>query len=110
MLAILAILAALMLAQTASPAPSPDDDIVVVGERLRKIRITAKRDRRTGVKRCVLKPSTGDPLLDAGICQAYLTCVPAVRTGPEMEACMRPPLEREVTGWRERRKAAMQTG
>ncbi len=105
----LTMVAALMLAQAAPPAPSPEDDIVVIGERLRKIRITAKRDRLTGVKRCVLKPSTGDPLLDTGICQAYLTCVPSVRTGREMEACMRPPLEREVAAWRERRKAAMAT-
>ncbi|MGN7159972.1 hypothetical protein [Sphingomonas sp. SAFR-052] len=105
----LAFLAALMLAQTASPTPSPDDDIVVIGERLRKIRVTAKRDRRTGAKRCVLKGSTADPQLDTGICQTYLACLPTARTPEELEACMRPPLELEVKAWRERRKAAIQT-
>ncbi len=110
MLAVVA--AALLLVQAAPPAPTastPDEEIVVIGQRLRNIRITAKRDRRTGVKRCVLKPSTGDPQLDTGICQAYSACVPTSRTAGEMEACMRPPLEREVKAWQERRKAAMQT-
>ena len=104
--------AALLLVQTAPPAPpapTSDDEIVVIGQRLRNIRITAKRDRRTGVKRCVLKPTTGDPLFDTGICQAYSACVPTSRTAAEMEACMRPPLERELNAWQERRKAAMAT-
>jgi len=95
-----------LLAQAATPAPAPDDEIVVTGERPRNFRIVTKRDRRAGVTRCALKPPSGDPLLDTGICQAYLACVPTVRTGPEMEACMRPPIEREVKAWQERRKAA----
>ena len=103
MLALLLALAP--LAQAASPAPPSDDEIVVIGQRLRNIRITAKRDRRTGAKRCVLKPTTGDPLFDAGICQAYLACVPTVRTGPEMEACMRPPLTEALDAWKKRRTA-----
>lgn len=98
-----------LLAQAAPVAPPPDDEIVVTGERLRNIRIVTKRDRRTGVTRCALKPPTGDPLLDTGICQTYLACVPPARTATEMEACMRPPLEREVKAWQERRKAAMKT-
>lgn len=105
-----AILAAVtLLAQAAPPAPPPDDEIVVTGERLRNFRIDTKRDRRTGVTRCVLKPLSGDPLLDTGICQAYLACVPTARTATEMEACMRPPLEREVKAWQERRKAVITT-
>ncbi|WP_288411265.1 hypothetical protein [uncultured Sphingomonas sp.] len=104
MLAVLAAFA--LLAQAAPPTPPSDDEIVVIGQRLRNIRITAKRDRRTGMTRCALKPSTGDPLLDTGICQAYLACLPNVRTGSEMEACMRPPAEREVAAWQQRRKAA----
>ncbi len=107
MIAILAAIA--LLAQTAPPASTPDDEIVVIGQRLRNIRIMAKRDRRTGIKRCVLKPTTGDPLLDTGVCQAYSACVPTARTAGEMEACMRPPLEREMKAWQERRKAAMAT-
>ena len=105
----LALLAAGLLAQAAPPAPPPDDEIVVTGERPRNFRIVTKRDRRAGVTRCALKPPSGDPLLDTGVCQAYLACVPVVRTGPEMEACMRPPLEREMKAWQARRKAAMAT-
>lgn len=104
----IAFLATLTLAQTASSTPSPDDEIVVIGERLRNIRVTAKRNRRTGATRCVLKPSTGDPQLDTVICQTYLSCLPTARTPGELEACMHPPLEREVKAWQERRKAAMQ--
>jgi hypothetical protein len=107
MLAVLA--AALLSARAAPPASPSDDEIVVTGERPRNFRIVTKRDRRAGITRCALKPPSGDPLLDTGICQAYLGCVPTVRTGPEMEACMRPPMGREVKAWQERRKAAMAT-
>ncbi|WP_294322000.1 hypothetical protein [uncultured Sphingomonas sp.] len=100
---------AALLAQ-AGPAPSvPNDDIVVTGERPRNFRIVTKRDRRAGVTGCTLKPPSGDPLFDTGICQAYIVCAPTARTAGEMEACMRPPLEREVKAWQDRRKAAIAT-
>lgn len=106
---IASLLAAALLAQAAPAAPPPDDEIVVTGERPHNFRIVAKRDRRAGVTRCALKPPSGDPLLDTGICQAYLACAPIARTAVEMESCMRPPLGREVTAWQERRKAARAT-
>ena len=96
-----------LLAQAGSAVPPPDDEIVVTGERPRNFRIVTKRDRRAGVTRCALKPPSGDPLFDTGICQAYLVCAPPARTAGEMEACMRLPIEREVKAWQERRKAAM---
>lgn len=106
---IASLLAAALLAQAAPVPPPPDDDIVVTGERSRNFRIVTKRDRRAGVTRCALKPPSGDPLLDTGICQAYLVCAPAARTAAEMEGCMRPPIEREMKAWQERRKAAAAT-
>lgn len=100
------LLVAALLMQAAPDAPPPDDEIVVTGERPRSFQVVTKRAWLVGPTRCALKPPSGDPLLDTGICQAYLACVPTVRTGPEMEACMRPPLAREVKAWQERHKAA----
>ncbi|MEH3041415.1 MAG: hypothetical protein PGN21_15305 [Sphingomonas paucimobilis] len=101
-----AVVAAMLLTRAAPPARPSDEEIVVTGERPRNFRIVMKRDRRAGVKRCTLKPSSGDPLFDGGVCQAYLACVPTVRTAKEMEACMTPPLGEAVKAWQERRKAA----
>ncbi len=106
---IASLLAAALLVQVAPDAPPAADEIVVTGERPRSFQIVTKRTWLVGPTRCALKPPSDDPLFDAGICQAYLACVPTVRTGPEMEACMRPPLTREVKAWQERHKAAMTT-
>ncbi len=106
---IASLLAAMLLAQAVPGAPPPDDEIVVTGERPRNFRIVTKRDRRAGVTRCALKPPSHDPLFDVGICRAYLVCALTARTAGDMEACMRPPLEREVNAWQERRKAATAT-
>ncbi|HEX8555822.1 MAG TPA: hypothetical protein VF695_14045, partial [Sphingomonas sp.] len=86
------LLAALLLVQ-ASPAPPPSptpDEIVVRGQRAKRIarfRMTTKTDRKTGVTRCIVKRRSGDPQLDAQICGAVLACVPAVKSMPEMQAC-----------------------
>ncbi len=100
------LLIGLALAGQAPPPPPPTDEIVVTGQRLKDLRIGLKRDRRTGIRRCFLKPSTGDAALDAGICAVYMDCSVTARTAPALEACMRPPLTRLVTDWMARRKAA----
>ena len=91
------ILAAMLLAQAAAPAapPVPSDDVTVTArriQRLREMRIVTKRDRRTGGTRCFLKPSSGDPALDAGVCDIYLGCRDRADTAAALDACMRPPL------------------
>lgn len=88
------------------PTP-PTDEIVVTGQRLKDVRIGLKRDRRTGIRRCFLKPSTGDAVLDAGICAVYMDCSVTARTASALEACMRPPLTQQVNDWMARRKAAV---
>lgn len=103
----LTLLAVALLAQAAPAPTAPNDEIVVTGERPRNFRIVTKRDRRAGVTRCALKPPSNDPLFDAAICRAYLTCIPTIRTAAELEACVRPPMAEAVQGWQDRRKAAM---
>ena len=94
-------------AATGAPEPSvpPPDDIVVRGERVRNLRITTKKDRATGAKRCIVKPSIGDADVDAQICAAYLACAPEAQTAREMEACLLPPLTALLRGYGERIQA-----
>lgn len=98
-----------LLAQAPPPAPPADDEIVVTGERPRNFRVVTRRDWFIGTKRCALKPPSGDPVFDASICEAYLACVPEIRTERELEACLTPPMALAVKAWQERRKAAMAT-
>lgn len=96
------------LAATLQAAPLPPlsgDDIVVIGERLKHLRIVRKRDRKTGIMLCRIAPSSGDAGLDAGICETYLACAPKVATAPALEACMRPALTELVQDWSRRRTA-----
>ncbi|WP_052134865.1 hypothetical protein [Sphingomonas sp. 37zxx] len=86
------LLAMLCLMQT-SPPPAAPDDIIVTGqraERLKRLRMTTKLDRKTGTTHCVYKRRSGDPALDDAVCNAVLACVPKVRTIEEMQACIAP--------------------
>lgn len=92
---IVALLLGAVAPAQAAPATVPAEDIVVIGRRLERIkhlRIVTRKDRATGSLRCMLKPSSGDPMLDTGVCDAYLTCLPTADTAPALEACMRPPI------------------
>ncbi len=82
----------LLLMQDIS-SPVAENDIVVTGrrvERLKRLRMTAKPDPRTGITRCVYKRRSGDPALDAAVCDAVLACVPKVSTVKDMQACIAP--------------------
>ncbi|HXH16256.1 MAG TPA: hypothetical protein VNJ10_09010 [Sphingomonas sp.] len=82
-------------AQTVS-APTSADDIVVTArrmERLKRLRMTTKLDRATGITRCIFKRRSGDPALDAAVCNAVLACVPKVKTIQEMRACVAPAMD-----------------
>lgn len=105
---ILAVMAGLatVMQVAAPPSPPPDDDIVVIGQRLKNLQITMKRDRKTGMKRCVIRPTSGDLVLDTGICDIYLSCVPKVETADALKACMTPTLKELVGSWVERRRTA----
>ncbi len=103
---IAALLMVLASAGQGAPPPPVEDEIVVTGQRLKDLRVVLKRDRRTGTRRCFLKPSSGDAVFDAGVCAANMDCYPTARTAAAMEACMRPALTVLVADWMARRKAA----
>lgn len=90
------ILAAALLAAQTAPPPATPDDIVVTGrrlERLKRLRMTTKLDRKAGVTRCIFKRPSGDPALDAAVCDAVLVCVPKVKTVEQMRACIAPTMD-----------------
>lgn len=97
--------ALLLVAQTAS-SPIVQDEIVVTArrmERLKRLRMTTKLDRKTGITRCIFKRRSGDPGLDDTVCKAVLACVPKVKAVQEMRVCIAPTMDRLVaqgTPWR----------
>ena len=83
--------AAGLLALSLQTAPEvPSYDVVVIGERLRHLRLVTKADRKTGVVRCVFKRSSGDPGFDARMCEATRICGVTARTTQVMQACLTP--------------------
>lgn len=66
-------------------------------ERLKRLRITTKLDRKTGVTRCIFKRRSGDLALDVAVCNAVLACVPKVKTVEEMRSCVAPTMDALVT-------------
>lgn len=90
------ILLAVLLAAQAAPPPAAPNDIVVTArrlERLKRLRMRTELDRATGTTRCIFKRSSGDPALDAAVCNAVLACVPKVKTVAEMHGCVAPTMD-----------------
>jgi hypothetical protein len=83
----------LLAATPASVGPAEPvdaEEIVVVGERLKRIKIDTRRDRKTGQQQCKVRRSSGDAVLDAAVCDAVLACAKVARVSAEMEACVAP--------------------
>jgi hypothetical protein len=83
----------LMLASTTLGAPPAADDIVVLGERIRKFRFSVRQDEKTGTLTCKIKRKSGDPSLDASLCNEAKICVGQNDSGkPNLavfEACLK---------------------
>ena len=100
------ILLALLLAAQTAPPPTLADDIVVTArrmKRLKRLRMTTRLDRATGVTRCIFKRRSGEPALDAAVCTAVLACIPTVKTVAQMQGCVTPTMDALVargTPWR----------
>jgi hypothetical protein len=87
------LLAAALLAPQARPAPAPTpsaEEVVIVGERMRRLKLGTRTDRKTKAVRCVFKRRSGDAAFDALMCDALLRCARQVRTEAQMEACLAP--------------------
>jgi hypothetical protein len=89
------LLAVALAAQTVPPSTAADDIVVTARrmERLKRLRMTTRLDRATGVTRCIFKRRSGDPALDAAVCNAVLACVPQVRTMAGMRGCVAPKMD-----------------
>ena len=86
--------ALLLVAQ--AETPTPPDDIVVTARRrdqIKRLRLTTKRDRTTGVVTCRFRRRSGDAAFDALMCDAVRGCIPMVKTEADMRACVTPTLE-----------------
>ncbi|QJU60437.1 hypothetical protein HL653_03740 [Sphingomonas sp. AP4-R1] len=78
---------------TYAPTSPAADEIVVLGERMRRLKLATKTDRKTGATTCLFKRRSGDPAFDTLMCDALLACAKTVTTRSQMEACIGPHVE-----------------
>ena len=75
------------------PPAASEEAIIVVGERMRRLKLRTRTDRKSGAVRCVFKRRSGDEAFDAMMCDAVRGCAATVRTSAQMEACLKPNLD-----------------
>lgn len=80
---------ALMLQQAAPPPAAPEDEITVIGRRIRDMRFAVKYDRRRRGYRCIVRRTSGDPTLDTAVCDLGLRCVGTTTSVPQVEGCIK---------------------
>jgi hypothetical protein len=102
--------AALMLfAQPAASAvdAQADQEIVVIGQRLKKVKMKVKRDRKTMLGSCRITRSTGDAILDKMVCDAAVACMGTTKvTGAIWSTCLTPRWKEIVQARRDQLRAA----
>ncbi|WP_162875602.1 hypothetical protein [Sphingomonas crusticola] len=86
----LLILVAVLAAPAPAPVTAPPDEVVVVGERMKRVRVVTRRDRKTGGTRCLVRRTSGDDGLDQAICEATLACAQTETKIEGMIACLNP--------------------
>lgn len=105
------LLAALALA--AAPEASPplaENDIVVIGQRVRKVKFRIKLDK-AGRTVCRIRRSSGDSEIDSLACDAARPCVrPDIVTKAAMMACLTPRWVQLPAQIAERRRIARESG
>jgi hypothetical protein len=85
---ILLTLIAALAAQAPPATATPDEDIVVVGERMDRIRVVTYHDRKSGTTGCRVRRSSGDDRLDGAVCAATLASARTETKVEGMVACM----------------------
>jgi hypothetical protein len=103
MIAALLLLAGHPAVPAAAEPPSAENDIVIIGQRVRKVKFTIKTDRAGHVV-CRIKRSSGDPEIDGLACEAARGCV-ASRSKEAMIACLTPRWEQIPAQIAARRRA-----
>jgi len=84
------VLTGILIAQAITPprAADPPPEIVVVGEKMRRIRLFTRVDKKSGIRGCVIQQSSGDAHIDEAMCEAAVACG-SVETEPAgMQNCM----------------------
>lgn len=77
-------------AAAASAGPAPENDIVIIGQRVRKLKFRIKLDK-AGRVLCRITKSSGDAEIDGLACDAARPCVrPDIVTEVAMNACLAP--------------------
>lgn len=101
----------LLAAQPAAPvAAPPENDIVIIGRKVRKIRFRIKLDKR-GQTVCRITRSSGDPEIDSLACDTARPCVrPDIVTASAMTACLEPRFARLPARIAERRRGGSESG
>lgn len=87
MIASLILLATQPAAAAAEPA-SAANDIVIIGQKVRKLKFRLKADK-AGKVTCRIKRSSGDPEIDALACHAARACMHSTSEAA-MNACLTP--------------------
>lgn len=82
------LLAGILIAQAPPPPAEQAPEIVVVGQKLRRIRLVTRVDKKTGERRCILRRSSGDTGIDAVMCEAAVACGSTETEVAGMERCM----------------------
>lgn len=85
------IAALLLVAQPAAAAAepvSPENDIVIIGQRVQKLKFRLKTDK-SGKAVCRIKRSSGDPEIDGLACDAARACMHSASEAA-MTACLTP--------------------
>ena len=80
----------LLAAQPAAAPTPPENDIVIIGERVRKLKFRIKLDK-AGRTVCRITRSSGDAEIDGLACDTARPCVrPDIVTREAMAACLAP--------------------
>lgn len=103
------LLAALALA-AAPEVSAAENDIVIIGERIRKVKFRIKLDK-AGRAVCRITRSSGDAEIDGLACDAARPCVrPDIVTKAAMEACLAPRWAQLPAQIAERRRTRSERG
>ena len=82
-------LAALLVSQAPAAAPSAEDPIVITSSRLDRVRFNLSISRLTGRMKCTVTRSSGDPAIDAYMCEVGKYCARTSRkTRAAIEQCI----------------------
>ncbi|WP_294306520.1 hypothetical protein [uncultured Sphingomonas sp.] len=100
----------------AQPAPVPEepgltqDEIVVMGERIKRLKLETRRDRKTKAMMCRITRPSGEAELDRLACAAALPCSESAHTMAEFRACFFPRISADAKAWFIARRTARQGG